>query len=315
MRRSRSDEVSGRPLGTFGYFFGEALRRLWISRRNSFAAIAMIAVALFILGSFLLVSENLGRAIDVQRGESRMVVYLADDATPEEIEAIRGYLESHPRLARNEFVTPSMAMERFKASFPNLASVVDELESNPFPSSFDVKVDEGVISQKAFFDEIGALRRMPGVDDLQLDWEWMAKLRGLVRTIRLAGIAVGGLLAVAAAFMIANVIRLTMVLYREEIGIMRLVGATETIIRGPFLVEGFLQGLIGGVLSVALLAAAWYGTRELASPANAIIRDVVLARFLSPIPVGALVAAGIVAGLTGSWLAVRETSAEAAVTM
>lgn len=315
MRRSRSDEVTGRPLGIFGYFFVEATRRLWISRRNSFAAIAMIAVSLFILGSFQMLSENLARAIDVQRGTSRMVVYLADGATPKQIETIREFLASHPRLARSEFVTPEMAMQKFKTSFPNLSSVVDELKANPFPSSFEVRVDEESTSTKEFANDLAALRRLPGIDELQLDWEWMAKLRALVRTIRLAGVGVGGVLAVAAAFMIANVIRLTMVLYREEIGIMRLVGATEGIIRGPFLIEGLLQGLAGGALSVMLLGGAWYWARWFVGPANTIVRDVLLARFLAPGSAALLVGAGVLAGLVGSWLAVRETSEEMAVPM
>ena len=91
-------------------------------------------------------------------------------------------------------------------------------------------------------------------------------LRRVVNVINIAGLVAGGILAIAAAFTIANVIRLTMMLYREEIEIMRLVGATERIIRGPFLIEGFLQGTIGGLLAVVLLFASYETARRRVSP-------------------------------------------------
>src|SRR4029450_9568234 len=101
--------------------------------------------------------------------------------------------------------------------------------------------------------------------------EWIARLRRVVQVINIAGLLAGGVLALAAAFTIANVIRLTMMLYREEIEIMRLVGATERIIRGPFLIEGFLHGLIGGCLSVVLLFALFEAGRRALAPSSSIL--------------------------------------------
>src|SRR6202030_2638981 len=110
---------------------------------------------------------------------------------------------------------------------------------------FECEVASETVQSRAFESTIAGLRAVNGVDQVQFDWQWIARLKRLVGIINLAGIVTGGILAVAAAFTIANVIRLTMLLYREEIDIMRLVGATERMIRGPFLIEGVLQGLIG----------------------------------------------------------------------
>jgi len=106
------------------------------------------------------------------------------------------------------------------------------------------------------------LRAIGGIDEVQFDWEWVEKLKKLINLVNLAGIIAGGILAIAAAFTIANVIRLTMLLYREEIDIMRLVGATERMIRGPFLIEGILQGFIGAGVAIALLFAAFLAGRH-----------------------------------------------------
>ena len=302
--------MTGRPLGTFGYFFIEAVRRIWISRRNSFVAIIMIAISMFIMGAFLLISGNLGRAIELRKGTARLVVYLEEAVSEEDMSAIDAFLGQSPLLASRKFVSPEEAIVKFKEAFPNLASVVDEIDENPFPSSYEVIVDELLTGSREFHDATMALQSLPGVDDLQFDWEWMAKLRNLVRTLNLVGLITGSILGVAAAFMIANVIRLTMVLYREEIKIMRLVGATEGIIRGPFIIEGVLQGMIGGLFSVGLLGALYVAARQFITPSNAFVWDVLLTEFLPLSTLGGLVAAGTLAGLLGSLLAVRDTSEE-----
>ncbi|MDQ3283499.1 MAG: FtsX-like permease family protein, partial [Acidobacteriota bacterium] len=141
---------------------------------------------------------------------------------------------------------------------------------------------------------------------VQYDWEWIARLKRVVNVINIAGLVAGGVLAIAAAFTIANVIRLTMMLYREEIEIMRLVGATERIIRGPFLIEGFLQGTIGGIVAVALLYAIYEIARRSLAPSASILWGFLFTGFLPWQKIAALIAGGMLAGWFGSWLSVRE---------
>jgi cell division transport system permease protein len=169
-----------------------------------------------------------------------------------------------------------------------------------------VDVDPRLAQSRGLVQNITTLRAMPGVDQVQYDWEWLARLRRLVNIINAVGLAAGGILGIAAAFTIANVIRLTMMLYREEIGIMRLVGATERMIRGPFLVEGLLQGTIGGLLSVALLFAAYEAGRRSLAPSSSILWGFLFLGFLPWQKIAALVAGGMLAGWLGSWLSVRE---------
>jgi cell division transport system permease protein len=266
----------------------------------------MIAISLLTVGTFLLVAENLGRAAAQWQGTSRVVVYLTNDATPPQIAAVDRFLLSHRELANRRFVTKEAALARFKTYFANLSEVVGQLDENPFPASFEIDITPALAQSRTFGARMNTLRAMSGVDQVQYDWEWIARLRRLIQLINLAGLVAGGVLGIAALFTIANVIRLTMMLYREEIEIMRLVGATERIIRGPFLIEGFLQGLLGGIVAIALLFALFESGRRALPPSSSILWGFLFTGFLPWQKVAALIAGGMIAGWLGSWLSVRE---------
>lgn len=298
------------PKNTLSYFFREAMRRMWVSKRTSFVAVAMIAISLFIVGAFLLVAENLGRAVARAGGTSRVNIYLNSDATPQQIAAVDAWLAAHHDFAARRFVSKEVALARFRQYFANLSGVVGQLDENPFPASFECEVTPGLAQSAAFAKQAADLRAIAGVEEVQFDWEWVEKLKKLINLVNLAGLAAGGLLAVAAAFTIANVIRLTMLLYREEIDIMRLVGATERMIRGPFLIEGILQGFIGAALAVALLFAAFFAGRHFLAPQNSLLWGFLFNGFLPWQKLLALLAGGMLAGYLGSWLSVRESGEE-----
>jgi cell division transport system permease protein len=300
------------PSNTVAYFFREAVRRIWVSKRTSFVAVAMIAISLLIVGFFLLLSENLQRAVVLAQGKSRVEIYLTVDAKPAQMAAVDSYLASHRDLARRRFVSRDEALRRFASYFTNLNPVLGQLDGNPFPPSFECDVAPRMVQSAAFAREVTELRAMAGVDDVQFDWEWVRRLKRVVNIVNIVGLVAGGILALAAAFTIANVIRLTMMFYREEIAIMRLVGATERIIRGPFLIEGLLQGILGAVVAVAILFAAFETGRRLLPPANSLIWSFLFNGFLPWEKIAALVAGGMIAGYFGSWLSVRESGEELA---
>jgi cell division transport system permease protein len=299
------------PSNTITYFLKEALRRTWASKRTSFVAVAMIAISLFVLGSFLLLSENLQRAVERWQGHSRVTIYLAPEVTPDAQRGVDAFLTSHKELASHRFVTRQQALERFKSYFTNLADVAVNLEENPFPPSYEIELQPGIAQSRGFEALMNDLRRLPGVDQVQFDWEWTRRLRRIIEMLNIIGIAAGGELAMAAAFTIANVIRLTMMLYHEEIEIMRLVGATERMIRGPFLIEGLLQGTIGGIVAVAVLAAGFFAGQRTLAPSSSLLWGFLFGCFLPWQKIVALILGGTVAGWFGSWLSVHERTEEA----
>lgn len=305
LSRNREPET---PSNTLVYFFREAVRRIIVSKRTSFVAIGMIAISLVIMGLFLLVAENLERTVKVWEGRSRVTVYFAEDATPQQIGEVDRQLAARAVLAKRHQVSRDEALTRFKTLFPAMTDIAGELDGNPFPPSIEIEAPPAIARTTAFQREVDAISRMPGVDEVAFDWQWVDRLERLVYVVNVSGAVVGGILAIAAAFTIANVIRLTMMLYREEIEIMRLVGATERIIRGPYLIEGILQGTIGGLLAAAILFGSWTAARNSLAQASSLLWGFLFSGFLPWQKVAALVAGGTIAGWFGSWLSVRETT-------
>jgi cell division transport system permease protein len=298
------------PESAFVFFTREALRRVWRARRTSSVAVAMITIALFILGVFLLVAENMQRSVEVWEGTAKVSVYLKPEATDEGIAQVDAALAKNPMFIKRSFVSREKALERFRAHFSSLTSVVDQLDENPFPPSFEVDVTEATIDDARFNDGVRAIRSLSAVDDVQFDWQWIAKVKGIVRLLMLIGLIAGGILAVAAAFTTANVIRLSMILYREEISIMRLVGASERMIRGPFLLQGFLQGTIGGLVAVAMLFGAFVAGRAAVQSTPSVLWDFIFVTFLPWTKLAYVILGGMFAGLLGSWMSLSEFSGD-----
>lgn len=301
------------PGGSTSFFFREAARRIWRSKRTSSTAVLMTTIAVTVLGIFLLVSENLQRAVESWEGRTSLTVYLATDAGDDEIAAIRSALENDALLGEARFVSKQEAAERFRTHFASLGPLVDELDESPFPPSFDVRVTPRQISDPRFAEAVREVAGMAGVDQVQFDWMWVDRLRGLIRGLRLVGLIAGGILAIAAAFTIANVMRLTIALYREEIDIMRLVGASEWMVRGPLLVQGVMQGLVGSVLALAALFGLFALARSMTEGSVTIIDATLLSSFLPLDKIVWLLLGGAAAGLIGGWMSIGEVDEDAPV--
>lgn len=299
--------------GSLTFFVREASRRIWRSKRTSITAILMTGIALSVLGVFLLVSENLQRALDSWEGRTSLTVYLDAEAGEAQIQTVGDAIAREAAFGNATFVSREEAAARFRKQFTRLAPMIDELEQNPFPPSYDVLLTREQIDDPRFSESVRRIEALPAVDQVQFDWVWIERMRAVVVRIRLVGLAAGGILALAAAFTIANVIRLTIVIYREEIEIMRLVGASEWMVRGPLLTQGFLQGLTGAVVAVLILLAGYAGAHYATRESLTVIDSALLSGFLPATQIGALLLGGAIAGLAGGWLSVDEIREDAPV--
>jgi cell division transport system permease protein len=284
---------------TFGqaiaYFFHEAwlsLRRGW---RVSLLAILTIAVSIFLGGLFGLLSHNLGNQLDRWRTEARVVVYFEPGTSEETLAHARDEVEAQGWVESVRVVTLEDARQRFGQAFPDLVDVLDDPDAEPLPPSLEIRMTPAARAAEDLSDERRAiLARLDRADWVDDDRAWLDRLEALVDVGRAVAWGLGGLLLAAAIFTISSVIRLTAYRYRDEIAVMRQIGATELLIRCPFYLEGFLQGLAGGLVAVGALAA----THQWLSPGSSggALREALAGRFL---PLPTLVSLAVLRALAG----------------
>ena len=236
------------------YFTIEAAASLWRGRRAAALSVLTIAAGLFVLGFFLILNTNL-QSLTARWGEAaEFAIYLKEDASPDQVKALQDAIGASGLAASQQHVTKQQAAERFKQEFPDLGATAARLERNPFPASIDVKLRADIRGAEDAVEQFArTLSERPGVADVRYDRRWLSRLNGVIRFVRMIGIVIIALLAVAAALTVANVVRLAAHARRDEIEIMQLVGAPFTYVRGPLVLEGVMQGGAGALVAIILL--------------------------------------------------------------
>ena len=244
------------------YSLDEALTSLWRGRQSGLLSTATIAVALSVLGGFLLVTSNLERLGVEWSRAAEISVYLDDGISEAQKAAVQRMLAPGDTIASVEFVSKDEALKRFKQTFADLAATVDEIGANPLPASFEVRLAPLANAQATVEALAGRLKQAAGVSDVRYDRQWLDRLLAAVGLIRTAGFVLGAILTFAAALTVANVVRLALYARREELEIMHLVGAPGVYVRGPFIMEGVLQGGLGALVALAALAGVFLAVRS-----------------------------------------------------
>ncbi len=287
------------------YAFDEATASLWRGRRSGLLSTATIAIALFVLGAFLIVTANLQRLAEEWSGAAELSVYLADDVTDEQRSAVEHALSGHPSVATATYVSKQEAMRRFREMFADLAATISSLDDNPLPASFDVRLKTDAAGRGGVNALAASLRDTAGVADVRFDQQWLDRLLNGVRVLRLIGLGLGGALMLAAALTVANVVRLALAARRDEVEIMHLVGAPQAFVRGPFVMEGALHGGVGATIALIALATAFFATRQAILIPLARALNVSGVAFLSPGLVLTLLGGGVAVGCLAGFVASR----------
>ncbi len=287
------------------YCCEEALVELWRNRLVNLVSIATIAVSLFILGIFAALSSNLNLLLAGWSDRVQLTVYLSDQASPTDRQEMEAFFASASEVESFEYLSKDDAIERFRSYFPELEALPKMLESNPLPASFEIQVALDYRSPEHVRRLAARLYNRPGVEEVDYDLLWIERLTAIIDMLRALGFFIGGALVLASVFTIFNVIKLTVYGRQEEIGIMRLVGATHAYIRGPFVVEGMLQGSLGGAVALGLLYTTYELFLKQALASFQLLTGTEWFRFLSPEAWAGIVLGGMAVGFVGSILSVR----------
>ncbi|MDI3316745.1 MAG: permease-like cell division protein FtsX [Bacillota bacterium] len=273
-------------------------------RRNSTMSLASAgtaAVTLLILLLFVVAALNLGHMTQVLESQVQVVAYLKPTFQRTEVPPLLDRVRQIPGVSGVTFVTREQALDRLRAQFGDQASLLDSVqEMNPLRDELDVNVpDPGKVDAVA-----GRLKALDVVENVSYPAETLHRLDALANWLRTAGIVLAALLGAATVFLIANTIRVTVHARRHEIAIMKLVGATDSLIRWPFIVEGAVLGLVGALvaLGVGWAGYSWIHQRVTQSlPFLPLLSAPVLMRQLA----AGIVLAGLLIGMLGSGLSLR----------
>ncbi|MBW1722838.1 MAG: ABC transporter permease [Deltaproteobacteria bacterium] len=285
---------------TWTYPFKHAFRNLFDNRMIHAVSLGTVAISLLLIGAFMFMYVNVSNWVNRWGDTLTMSVYLEDgidDVTKTGIETV---VRGLPHVQTISFVSKEMALKEMREALGNQAGLLEGLSDNPFPASFEILFTEGFSPQEA--GEVKErLERIKGVEDVQYDEQWTERLKGVIYFLKVGGSIIGGLLCLAVLFIVTNTIKLAIYSRRDEIEILKIVGATDAYVKMPFLVEGALEGLIGGAMALMILFFLYglFSARTLQVFGLPVV-DIV---FLGHGQIALLLVLSLFLGLTGSFIA------------
>lgn len=235
------------------YFLSDTLNNLWQYRMRNFFSVTIICLSFLTIGIFLALSNNLQHLALQMSRDMAVILFLRPDISESAIDTLTQDLTNSPYVAEVRFNSARQASENFQERFPDLREIVENLGSNPFPPSLEVSLHKKALSMETALEFIHSFAGRDGVDDIQYNREWVERMQSFSRLAQAVGFFLGGILVLASFFIISNIVKLNVVARKDEIEILRLTGATNSFIRAPFLLEGILLGILGGIFSLILL--------------------------------------------------------------
>lgn len=292
-------------LRTLFYMLREAWANMRTNRMTTMVAILTTAFTLACVGIFLLLYVNLRAAAGWLQDDIKIMVYLDDRLSSEAVADVEQQLRGDRAVASALFISKEKALGEFKAQFPSESHLLDGLGQNPLPASFVVALSPAFRSPDAVKRWAERVGKLAGVAKVDYNQDWIDALATVIRAIELVAIGIGLILSAAAVTIIANTIRLTLFARRDEIAILRLIGATSTFIRIPYLLEGAVLGAMGSALSLAMLKILYELFRQQMKTAGRLGGlDNMIAFFPLSVCV-ALIAVGMGLGFAGSFVSLR----------
>ncbi|MFX4262595.1 permease-like cell division protein FtsX [Pelotomaculum propionicicum] len=288
-------------LKTIQYYFREAvlsvIRNSWIS----VASIGVVAVSLLILGSSLLLVMNANNIAANLESSVEISVFFKDEITPDEVQDLENKLADKPEATQVVFVSKQQALEEMRENFGEQKDILDGLEEkNPLPDALRIKT----ATAEQVAPLAAELESYAQVDDVRYGQGVVEKMLALSKWVRTAGLITMVLLGVAAVFLIATTIRLSVYARRKEIGIMKFLGATNWFVQFPFVLEGMMLGLAGSLMAVLVVYFGYISlidNIQISLPFMQLVTDRALIKPLMEL----LLLMGLVIGAAGSLISMR----------
>jgi cell division transport system permease protein len=288
------------------HFVREAVANIRLNRTTTVIAVATTAFTLACFGVFLLLYLNLRAMATSLQSDFKVVVYVKDGTPPPGISELQNLLKADPGVQALAYVSKEQALADFRAQFPNESHLLAGLGENPLPASFIVTLAPAQRSPDAVRRWAERVKSAPGVEQVQYSRDWIDNLTTIVGYLELAAVGIGTVLSAASVTIIASTIRLTLYARRDEIEIMRLIGATAGFIKIPYLIEGAMLGVMGSAVSLAILKGGFELFKaRLGMPGRFLGIDSSVHFFSGQVAV-LILAAGLLLGFVGSIVSVLD---------
>lgn len=287
---------------TCGYFVSEGIKSVYRNRMMSIASVSTVMASLLILGIFYITMSNVNYMMKNVESGVEVKVFLKNDITNDQMNQIESEAKSSMGVTSVSFESKEQALENFKKQLGDNQDLVEGIDPNKvMPESYIIK-----FKGPKYVDEVvQRLKSLQGIDEIKDGREYVDKLVKITNFVKTLGISLMVILLAVAVFLISNTIKLTVIARRREIGIMKFIGATNWFIRWPFVVEGVLLGLLGALISGAVVG---YGYTL---AVDAIVKNLVIVNLMNPasiIPMMMLIfiGVGVILGFTGSAVSMRK---------
>jgi len=281
------------------------LRQSWVS---SAITTGIIAISLLMVGSYLLLDHNLNGVLKQWKKDVQITIYLRDGFSASDVNALIDRVTGFPEMESVTYVTKEQALKEFKSMLGGEKNLLEGLGEQPLPASLRLTPRSEYRNVEGVRSILSRIGDDPLVEEIAYGKEWLQRLEKVMEVINLIAAILGGIICLAAIFIISNTIKLTVLARKEELEIMRLVGATEGFIRTPFLIEGLMQGLAGSAISIGLLVILYQVLVARIDSTVFQILGIASLRFLPPVAVIAILVGGMALGGVGSLASVGRFS-------
>lgn len=281
------------------FFVVESLRSLRRSALMSMVAIITIAVSLLVFGTLIILILNLGNIVGSISSRLDLVAYSSKDVSLNEAAAIQLKISKIQGVEKVDFISRSEAWKKFKEELGEKLELNEIFRDNPLPHTFTVRVRTPELLPSIAKE----ISQIEVVDEVRYSGKLIGQIKSLVNTVRVSGITLVTLLSLATLLIVVNTIRLTVLARETDIYIMKLVGATDNFVKWPFIIEGVIIGVAGGIFSYLTLKFSYEAVAVRILQALPFLPIMTEPRMLSAV-YAAMILGGICLGILGGYISV-----------
>jgi cell division transport system permease protein len=285
-------------------FFKRAIDDIFQNRFLNVVTIITISLAILIASAFILFFVNTSEIINSWQRGLRIMAYLKPDIHNADLTNLEHTIKSLDGVHTLEFISKQEALDRLKARMKHQSSLFEDLSENPLPDSFEIRMTAPTGSWQKIEFLAAQIESLVLIEEVEYGRRWIGRFVRVISLFRLAGYAMGALFFMATVFIVANTIRLVIYSRREEVEIMRLVGATDHFIKMPFYIEGLIQGGLGAFIGLVVLFISFFFIS--ANIGQGFSPGLFRLQFLSPATISGILLGSMLVGWLGCYISLKQ---------